>query len=121
MITLHDLDTAIAHCQGESNPNAETCKQLAAFYTIKQAMFGEETAAGPTKAPAIDSGYSGAANPAPQPKNQKIFFDSGSEFAQAIDGKNAEQVLDVLDELLGVLQATKPRLYGYVLDQLYLI
>ena len=40
MITLHDLDTAIAHCQGESNPNAETCKQLAAFYTIKQAMFG---------------------------------------------------------------------------------
>ena len=121
MITLHDLDTAIAHCQGESNPNAETCKQLAAFYTIKQAMFGGEPATGPIKAPAIDSGYSGAAEPVTQPENRKIYYDSGSEFAQAINGKDADQVLDVLDELLGVLQATKPRLYGYVMDKLYLI
>lgn len=121
MITLHDLDTAIAHCQGESNPNAETCKQLAAFYTIKQAMFGGESAQSPIKASAIDSGYSGAAEPVTQPETRTISYDSGSEFSQAIDGKDAEQVLDVLDELLGVLQATKPRLYGYVMDKLYLI
>lgn len=123
MITLHDLDTAIAHCQGESNPNAETCKQLAAFYTIKQAMFGDsgEPVRISDKLPQTEAGYSGAADPAPQPEKQKIYYDSGSEFAQAIDGKNADQVLDVLDELLSVLQATKPRLYGYVMDQLYLI
>lgn len=118
MITLHDLDTAIAHCQGESNPNAETCKQLAAFYTIKQAMFGNQAGDPGAVVPAA-SGYSYAAEPATQPKNQLIKYNSGSEFSQAVDGVEADLVLDVIDELLGVLQATNPRLYRGVMDKLY--
>lgn len=118
MITLHDLDTAIAHCQGESNPNAETCKQLAAFYTIKQAMFGGEPAQSPIKAPAIDSGYSGAAEPVTQPETRTLSYDSGSEFSQAIDGKDAYAVWEVIDELLSVLQATNPRLFDGVMRKI---
>lgn len=119
MITLHDLDTAIAHCQGESNPNAETCKQLAAFYTIKQAMFGGGPAGEPGVVSPVASGYSYAAEPTTQPKQQLINYKSGSEFSQAVDGVEADLVLDVIDELLGVLQATNPRLYRGVMDKLY--
>ena len=34
MITLDDLEAAIAECEGERNPNANTCIKLAAYYTI---------------------------------------------------------------------------------------
>ena len=42
MITRHDLEEAIAECQGQRNPNASTCLKLAAFYTIRKELFGEE-------------------------------------------------------------------------------
>ena len=34
MITEKDLMEAIAECQGQRNPNANTCIKLAAYYTI---------------------------------------------------------------------------------------
>ena len=34
MIREEDLLEAIAECQGERNPNAQTCRNLAAYYTI---------------------------------------------------------------------------------------
>ena len=40
MITEKDLQEAIAECQGERNPNANTCIKLAAFYTIRNELFG---------------------------------------------------------------------------------
>ena len=42
MITEKDLQEAIAECEGQRNPNANTCIKLAAFYTIRQHMFGED-------------------------------------------------------------------------------
>ena len=42
MITEKDLQEAIAECEGARNPNANTCIKLAAFYTIRQHMFGEQ-------------------------------------------------------------------------------
>ena len=38
MITEQDLREAIAECQGQRNPNANTCIKLAAYYTILQNM-----------------------------------------------------------------------------------
>ena len=34
MITRRDLLEAIDKCQGQKNPNANTCIKLAAYYTI---------------------------------------------------------------------------------------
>ena len=113
MITLHDLDTAIARCQGQETPTAETCKQLAAFYTIKQYMFGEQQ-----KEPRIEQpSYSYA----PPPKEQiaerveKITTDGDSDFLLAVNGKDTKGVLTVIDELMGVVRALNPRLYNGVL------
>ena len=41
MITEHDLQAAIAECQGKRNPDASTCIKLAAFYTIRNHLFPE--------------------------------------------------------------------------------
>ena len=120
MITLHDLDTAIARCQGEANPNANTCIKLAAFYTIRQEMFGEAESKSTAPAPAVP-GYSTQAAPVPAPEQAEtiIDFDSGSEFSRAIDGRKAAPVWAVMDELMDVLNATNPRLFDGVMRKLH--
>ena len=42
MITEQALKEAILECEGERNPNASTCIKLAAFYVIRNEMFGEK-------------------------------------------------------------------------------
>lgn len=107
MITEHDLDAAIAECQGKRNPDANTCIKLAAFYTIKRELFREEKNA---EQPAYSY--------APAPDRKVIEIDSDSEFARAIDGRNQYEILPVLDELMSTLKVIQPKLYNAVLDKL---
>ena len=97
MITERDLIEAIAECQGERNPNANTCIKLAAFYTLHREMFGED------KRTQLSDTAS---------------LDSDSEFAQAVNGKSFGEVLQLFDELMTTLQAVNPRLYAAVLRKL---
>ena len=108
MITRQDLEQAIAECQGDRNPNANTCIKLAAFLTIQRELFGEEKQAEqfPT--------YSFA----PAPIQNTIEINSGSEFARAIDGRDLDEVLPVIDELMNTLQIIQPRLYSAVMSKL---
>lgn len=105
MITETDLNTAIAECQGKRNPDAKTCIMLAAFYTIRREMFGEEKEAEPS--------YSFA--PAPV---AVIETDRDSDFARAVDGKEQERVIPVLDELMQTLSVIQPKLYDAVMAKL---
>lgn len=130
MITLQDLNSAIAECQGERHPNANTCIKLAAFLTIRKEMFGEEEKS--TASPVMP-GYSTQAAPqivfpsvpaqtAPPAQEQAetiIDFDSGSEFSRAIDGMDANAVWSVMDELMEVLNATNPRLFDGVMRKIH--
>lgn len=104
MITKNDLEAAIAECQGKRNPDARTCIMLAAFLTIQREMFGEEKHAEYSFAPA--------------PAGSIIDYDGDSEFARAVDGKEQQAVLPVLDELLETLQIVQPRLYTAVMNKL---
>ena len=107
MITQHDLDTAIAECQGKQNPDSKTCIMLAAFYTIKREMFGD-----------AEKIQHPAQSFAPAPVRNTIEIDSGSEFARVIDGRDLEEVFPVLDELMDALQVIQPRLYNAVIAKL---
>lgn len=110
MITEHDLQEAILECQGKRNLTSDDCKKLAAFLTIKREMFGRADQ-NPVELPPMS--YA----PAPEPTD-KISFDSGSEFSDAIRGMPVDDVLDIVDELMGVLQTINPRLYNGVMRKL---
>ena len=108
MITKQELDAAIAECQGKRDPDAKTCMMLAAFYTIRREMFGEEK-----EAEHLPS-YSFA----PAPIRNTIEMKSESEFARVIDGRDIDDVLPVIDELMDTIQIVQPRLYNAVMTKL---
>lgn len=106
MITEKDLQEAIAECEGERNPNANTCMKLAAFYTIRNEMFG--TSPSPVNdIPYEYSGYSGS-----------VGYDSGTEFSDMIKGKDFNDVIPLMDELMESVKIVLPRLYESVINRL---
>lgn len=107
MITEKDLNSAIAECQGIRNPKSDTCIKLAAFLIIKEHLYPDQE-----KDPVQVQEYSYAEPPG------EIMYNSGSEFSDMIQGKDQEQVMQVIDELMDVLHATNPRLYNAVLQKL---
>ena len=104
MITEQDLNEAIAECQGQRNPNANTCIKLAAFLTIKKEMFPEEQE--------VPYSYSFATPP------ETISYQSDSDFAQAIQGMEQKELLSVIDELMDAVKVLNPRLYDSVMRKL---
>ena len=103
MITEQDLQEAIAECQGVRNPNASTCMKLASYLTILDHTKKAEE-------PPVYS-YASA------PSTVDMGF-SESEFAQMVDGKPAENMWRLMDELMGTLQVVNPRLYDSVMRRI---
>ena len=108
MITEKDLQNAIAECQGERRPNANTCIKLAAYFTIydhlfpKQAELTEEIQ--PVTFRTVDEG---------------IIDDYGdTDFYRAIKGRKAADIWEIMNELMETLQVINPRLYDGVMRQL---
>ena len=97
MITDKDLHEAIAECQGERKPNANTCLKLASYYTI---LDQREV-------------YSYA-----PPPDAVDFAFSDTDFANAVDGKPAEEMWSLMDELMSTLQIINPRLYNGVMRKI---
>lgn len=106
MITKQDLEQAIAECQGERSPNANTCIKLAAYLTIKQALFAEDTNVSTT--PQYSFAGAGA----------EIGRISDSEFGQAIEGRSVDEILPIIDELMSTLQVVNHRLYDAVMRRI---
>lgn len=117
LITEQDLLSAIAECQGERDPNANTCIKLAAYYTIYNQLFGKELVGNANKLPEqVNQQYS--ALPA-QPIDPPIIqYNSDTEFAQAVNGMPVNVVLSVFDDLMSTLWALYPRLYRDVMQSI---
>lgn len=107
MITLKDLQEAIAECQGERNPDSKTCIKLAAFYTIKDHMYPEEVAP--------PQGYSYAVS---GEADGVIEYDSGTEFSDAVKGRDQADIWPIIDELMEAVQVIHPRLYAATIEKL---
>ena len=112
MITERDLEQAIAECQGERNPNANTCIKLAAFFTIKRAMFGE-----PEPNHQTLSTYSYAGGPAEQSVSTIDYY-SGTDFSREIDGRLPLDIWPIMDELMSTLEVLYPKLYEGVMKKI---
>ena len=102
MITEKELREAIAECQGQRNPNANTCIKLASYYTILDHIKEEEPM----------STYSFASQP------KMLQYVSETEFGKCIQEMSIEDVLAVMDELMTTLSIIYPRLYNGVMAKL---
>lgn len=107
MITEQDLREAIAECQGQRNPNANTCIKLAAYYTILNNMAEDDK---PDPMPTYSFAGPKIENP--------INYNGDSEFLQLVNGRDQGDVMPVIDELMSTLQVINPRLYNSVLRKL---
>lgn len=96
MITEADLRQAIAECQGERNPNANTCVKLAAFLTIYEHLYGSPSYSAMPEQPSAVSTLSG-----------KYF-----------SGKPIEDVMPVIEELIDAVSVLNPRLYAATMRRL---
>lgn len=119
MITERDLHEAIAECQGQRNPNANTCIKLAAYYTILDHMQREN---------ASDDAYQNAHSYAAFPEqsysgiddrySDLVEYDGDSDFAKAINGKDSQEMWALMDELMEAVQVINPKLYNGVMRRL---
>lgn len=91
MITRRDLIDAIEKCQGQKNPNANTCIKLAAYYTILDHFCESED-------------Y----------HNIK----PTSEFLEIVKDKSSERVMYIMDSLMSELSEKDPKLYYSVIGKL---
>ena len=108
MITERDLQDAIAQCQGERHPNANTCIKLAAYFTIYDHLF-------PKQAEQVEQ--------VPQTifktvDEEEVADYSDTDFYRAIRGRKAAEVWSVMNELMDTIQVINPRLYDGVMRQL---
>ena len=99
MITEQDLRAAIAECQGERSPNANTCMKLAAYYTILTNLYPDNR----------EVSYSYSEPPE---------YTSDTEFMKGIKGKDINRVMELVDELVSVIKVVHPRLYKGVISKL---
>ena len=104
MITEKELHEAIAECQGQRNPNASTCMKLASFYTILDHI-GKDTV---------------EQNPQPMysfanETENTMKYQSGTEFADAIHGRDVDEIMSIMDELMSTLSVINPPLYKSVM------
>lgn len=106
MITEKDLLEAIAECQGQRNPNANTCIKLAAYYTILDNIRKE---AEPGEQPIPMYSYDA-------PKQERYY--SESEFGDIVSRHETADVLKVVDELMETLRVMQPRLYDAFIRKL---
>lgn len=108
MITEQDLREAIAECEGQRNPSSSTCIKLAAFYAIRNELFGKND-----RDYDREPTYSYAA-----PPGATVSYDGSSEFARTVNGMDPAKVWPVMDELMDTVHTLMPRLYDGVMRRL---
>lgn len=99
MITEKELMDAIRQCEQEPITQSKIAK-LADFYIIYDHLFGE---------PYGDM-YSSAGHP-----ETVIQTKGGSDFLRSVNGKDADKVWLIIDELMDATKALHPRMYDSVL------
>ena len=108
MITEQDLAEAIAECQGTRNPNASTCIKLASFYTIRDHLYPPDS---------LEPRYSYDTEPSVV-NAQTVSYYSETDFGKAVGGKNIEDIMTLMDEVMSVVQVIHPKLYNSIMERI---
>lgn len=103
MITEKELIDAIRQCEKEPVTQSKIAR-LADFYIVYDHLFGDP--------------YGGDYYSAAKPPETTLTTNRGTEFLAAVDGKDAEKVWAIINELVDVVRALHPRVYDGVLEKL---
>lgn len=109
MIREDELNEAILAYEGSLNPDAPTCRNLAALYTIRDHLF-EDGATPRTRA------YSGAA--ARTSRAAVLRNADQSEFMALASEIEPDALLDIMSDLMQAVEWMNPKLYRNTLRKL---
>ena len=102
MITERELLRAIDECQQE--PITSTKRgTLADLFIIYDHLFGEPTNAGYSYDNKIE---------------KQIYTNGDTEFLETVNGKDAEKVMAIMDELMEATKTLHPRMYDRVIEKI---
>lgn len=106
MITENDLKEWISKYQGKKDIQVQECVELSAFYILKNALFPESENV--VNIPQ----YSFATAP------EHFTYNSGTEFSNAIQGMDINDILYVFDDLMKATYVYNRDLYRATLREL---
>jgi hypothetical protein len=114
MITEKEVEQAIQECMRDPITGNKRAV-LADLIIIQDYLFGEPTRAQEVPQPMSMQSYS-----APQTLEQvEIYVETNgdSEFLKAVDGRKAEKVWKLIDELVEAVKILHPRMYPTFIDK----
>ena len=113
MITEKEIAQAIEECLREPVTGNKR-EVLADLIIIQDYLFGEPTQAQEVQQPMTMQSYS--APPIEQVENY-IQTNGDSEFLKAVDGRKADKVWKLMDELVDAVKILHPRMYTTFIDK----
>jgi hypothetical protein len=113
MITEKDVLNAIDECMQDPITGNKRAA-LAQLFIIHDHLFGEPTRAREVQQPIPMQSYS-----APPMEQVEIYVETNgdSEFLKAVDGRKAERVWKLMDELVEAVKILHPRMYTTFIDK----
>lgn len=99
MMTRQELEEAIDACE-RAPMSYQNCEKLATFYAIYDHLYTEQ-------APRVE-----------KVRETKISVSGSSQFYQLINGLNASDVWNIMDELMTSLEVVQPRLFNAVMQKI---
>lgn len=94
MVSLEKVEQDILETERRDTSMA-TCERLSILYIVRDHLRGYNTS--------------------PEAVMQ---LNGSSEFMQAVNGKNPESIMPIIDELMDAIQALHPRMYDRVLEKI---
>ena len=101
MVSERELESAIRECE-DAPTSYQTCAKLATFYTIRDHLQREY-------AQEIEHSYD---------LPQVVETRADTEFMQSIQGRDQQEMWDLMDELMDAVKITNPRLYESVMRKI---
>ncbi len=113
MLTLREVENAIAELEDVRNPNASTCAKLANLYIVREHLSGES----PDYSRVAYSQASAPVMSAPA-VSAKLEVSGNSDFVKTITGKDSAAVWKVINELMDNLKIVNPNFYESVMGKI---
>ena len=113
MITEKEIEQAIEECMREPVTGNKR-SVLADLIIIQDYLFGEPTQAQEVQQPMPMQSYS-----APPTEQVETYIETNgdSEFLKAVDGRKADKVWKLIDELVEAVKILHPRMYTAFIDK----